>query len=138
MTLLSQIAKLPKLSMPELQALWRDISPDKMPTIKTQLIAKLAYALQERALGGLAPATTRKLDQLAHALEQGIRLTTENKPVTGTVLIREWNGIKHEVTVLKQGYAWQGRTFGSLSAAARAITGTRWNGPLFFGLRRAA
>ena len=56
-------------------------------------------------------------------------------PIVGTKLIREWQGVLHEVTALADGYEWQGRRYKSLSAIARAITGTRWNGPLFFGLR---
>jgi hypothetical protein len=57
-------------------------------------------------------------------------------PVVGTKLIREWQGVMQEVTALADGYEWQGRRYQSLSAVARAITGTRWNGPLFFGLRK--
>ncbi len=58
-----------------------------------------------------------------------------DRPIVGTRLIREWQGIEHTVTVLADGYEYQGRPYRSLSAIARAITGTRWNGPLFFALR---
>jgi hypothetical protein len=58
-----------------------------------------------------------------------------NAPVAGTQLIREWRGVEHKVTVLVDGFEWEGRRYKSLSAVARAITGTQWNGPLFFGLR---
>jgi hypothetical protein len=58
-----------------------------------------------------------------------------NGPVVGTQLIREWRGIEHRVTVLADGFEWEGRRYKSLSAVTRAITGTRWNGPVFFGLR---
>ncbi len=60
----------------------------------------------------------------------------KDRPVAGTRLIREWQGVEHHVTVLTDGYEYQGRKYKSLSAIARAIAGTRWNGPLFFGLRR--
>ena len=58
-----------------------------------------------------------------------------DRPITGTRLIREWQGVEHTATVLADGYEYQGRPYRSLSAIARAITGTRWNGPAFFGLR---
>jgi hypothetical protein len=60
-----------------------------------------------------------------------------DRPVVGTQLIREWRGVEQPVTVVANGFEWQGRRFKSLSAAARAITGTQWNGPVFFGLKRA-
>jgi hypothetical protein len=59
------------------------------------------------------------------------------KPIPGTRLLREWDGAEHSVTVLRDGFDWQGRKFKSLSAVARAITGTQWNGYRFFGLREA-
>ena len=59
-----------------------------------------------------------------------------DRPIVGTRLIREWKGVEHAVTVLADGYEYQGRRYKSLSAIARAITGTRWNGPAFFGLAR--
>ena len=61
----------------------------------------------------------------------------DNLPVPGTKLVREWQGVEHTVTVLKDGYEWQGRRYKSLSGAAKAISGTKWSGPLFFGLRSA-
>ena len=59
----------------------------------------------------------------------------EQNLLVGTRLLREWQGIEHTVTVLDSGFEWEGRPYASLSSVARAITGTRWNGPLFFGLR---
>jgi hypothetical protein len=58
-----------------------------------------------------------------------------SRPITGTVLVREWQGVEHRITVLDDGYEYQGRPYKSLSAVARAITGTRWNGLVFFGLK---
>ncbi len=69
------------------------------------------------------------------------RIRTDLKPITGTRLIREWQGVEHVVTVTRDGYEWQGRPYKSLSSVARGITGTRWSGWVFFGLknhRRAA
>ena len=63
------------------------------------------------------------------------RIRTDLKPITGTKLVREWQGIEQTVTVLADSYEWQGRPYRSLSAVARAITGTRWNGWIFFGLK---
>ena len=63
------------------------------------------------------------------------QIADPRNPVVGTRLIREWNGVEHTITVLRDGFEWQGRPYKSLSAIARAITGTRWNGYRFFGLR---
>ena len=63
------------------------------------------------------------------------RIRHDARPIAGTRLIREWQGVEHTVTVLAEGYEWQGRPYRSLSAIARAITGTRWNGWVFFGLK---
>jgi hypothetical protein len=102
----------------------------------------LAYHLQAEAMGGLDARTERYLERmdqtsspaaaapLVQAFEQ-----QQRKPAPGTVLTREWNGQHHRVMVLDDGFAWDGRTFRSLSEIAKAITGTKWNGPRFFGLR---
>lgn len=97
--------------------------------------------MQELAFGGLKPETLRRLQELGEELDGGNVATRkarldQDRPIAGTRLIREWQGIEHIVTVLPDGYEHQGRPYKSLSAVARAITGTRWNGPLFFGLRR--
>ena len=103
---------------------------------RNYLISRLAYRIQELAYGGLKPSTRAKLESLADALDpKAARMRVVNGPVVGTQLIREWRGTEHRVTVLANGFEWQGRRYRSLSAIARGITGTRWNGPLFFGLR---
>ena len=93
------------------------------------------------AYGGLKPGTVKRLEVLGEQLDGGDKnkrsTRADERPLTGTRLIREWQGAEHVVTVMTDGYEWQGRPYASLSAIARAITGTRWNGPLFFGLRRA-
>jgi hypothetical protein len=109
------------------------------------LESRLAYRIQELAYGGLKPETVRRLEQLGEQLDGGNialrRVRGSDIPIAGTRLIREYQGVEHAVTVMADGYEWQGRPYKSLSAIARAITGTRWNGLLFFGLknrRRAA
>ena len=93
----------------------------------------IAWRIQEKFYGGHDKATIKLLDGLvrgeAEKLEAGPRL----KP--GTVLMREHRGVRHTVTVVPDGFVWQGQTFPSLTTVARAITGTAWNGPRFFGLR---
>jgi hypothetical protein len=103
------------------------------------LFRMLAYRLQAHHLGDLDGECQRLLDKAASPeaagkrAVDGSRMTTAVRP--GTILAREWNGQIHRVTVLADGFAWNGKTFPSLSKIALAITGTRWNGPRFFGLR---
>ncbi len=93
------------------------------------------------AYGGLNPETIKRLERLGEELDGGDRTKSRkradysDKPITGTRLLREWKGVEHIVTVLAEGYEWQGRPYKSLSAIARAIMGTRWNGCVFFGLK---
>ena len=109
------------------------------------LFGTLAYRLQADVLGDLEAATAKLLDQAAHVGSKGdiLPLTTNlhqrwHKLAAGTVLMREWNGQQHRVTVLEAGFVFNGATFASLSTIASQITGTKWNGPRFFGLRSAA
>lgn len=92
-------------------------------------------------LGGLSRETRRTLDLLADEIAGRVGSKTiiadSRNPVVGTRLVREWDGVEHTVTVINDGFDWQGRKFKSLSAVARAITGTQWNGYRFFGLREA-
>ena len=99
----------------------------------------LAYRLQEKALGGLKPATRRLLQRIAGDARERRPITVElNRRVKpGAVLIREWHGTKHQVTVIKDAFMFKGKRFQSLSKIAFEITGTHWSGPLFFGLRKS-
>jgi hypothetical protein len=106
------------------------------------LFRLLAYRFQAEHFGDLDPASKRLLDRSGspedaskHAADAA-RATKSLRP--GTVLGREWNGEMHRVAVLAEGFAWKGSTYPSLSKVAFAITGTRWNGPRFFGLRDRA
>ena len=133
----AQVAALPKTPTPVLKQMWRELFDREPPGFsRNYLISRLAYRIQELAYGGLKPTTRAKLDVLADALDpKAARKRVVSGPVVGTQLIREWRGVEHKVTVLADGFEWEGRRYKSLSAVARAITGTRWNGPMFFGLR---
>ena len=133
----ARIAALPKTPTPELKQMWRQLFDKEPPGFsRSYLISRLAYRIQELAFGGLKPTTRAKLNALADALDpKAARKRVVNGPVVGTQLIREWRGTEHRVRVLADGFEWEGRRYKSLSAVARAITGTRWNGPVFFGLR---
>jgi hypothetical protein len=133
----AQVAALPKTPTAELKQKWRDLYGQEPPGFsRSYLISRLAYRVQELAFGGLKPATRTKLDALASTLDpKTVRQRVLDRPVAGARLIRQWQGTEHHVVVLVDGFEWQGRRYQSLSAVARAITGTRWNGPAFFGLR---
>jgi hypothetical protein len=93
--------------------------------------------MQEEAYGGLSPATRRRLAELARKFETNPNAELSGAPriKPGTRLIRDWRGQSNRVTVLEKGYEYAGKRYSSLSQIARLITGTRWSGPLFFGLR---
>jgi Protein of unknown function (DUF2924) len=134
----ARVAALPKTPTPELKQMWRELFDKEPPAFsRNYLISRLAYRIQELAYGGLKPATRARLDALADALDsKAARQRVVNGPVVGTQLIREWRGVEQRVTVLADGFEWEGRRYRSLSAVARAITGTQWNGWSFFGLKR--
>ena len=120
---------------------WRELFDSEPPPFNRRYLeSRLAYRIQELAYGGLKPETIRRLERLGEELDGGdkkkrsIRANLD-RPITGTRLLREWQGIEQIVTVTADGFEWQGRPYKSLSAIARAITGTRWNGWVFFGLK---
>jgi len=104
------------------------------------LVLGLAYNQQARILGGLSKEARRRLESVMVGLERtgkvDIEVPIRIKP--GTRLVREWQGERHEVTVLEKRFAYRGRQFDSLSEVAREITGTRWSGPVFFGLKKVS
>ena len=137
--ILTQVAELPTLPTPKLKAMWRELTGTEPPPYnRTFLVKRLAYRIQELAFGGLSVQAERRLDDLVDELDGKKKPKAKDMtaPIVGTKLIREWQGVLQEVTALADGFEWQGRRYQSLSAVARAITGTRWNGPLFFGLRK--
>jgi hypothetical protein len=135
----ARVAALPNTPTPELKQMWRELYGKEPPGFsRSYLVSRLAYRIQELAYGGLKPATRAKLDALTDALDpKAARQRLVERPVVGTRLIRQWQGTEHQVTVLADGFEWEGRRYKSLSAVARAITGTRWNGWAFFGLKKA-
>ena len=139
---LGRVVALKTTPTPELKAQWRELFGSEPPPFNRRYIeSRLAYRLQELVDGGLKPETKERLRALGEQLDGGNVVTrrtqVDDSPIAGTRLIREWAGVEHCVTVLPDGFEWAGRPYKSLSAVARAITATRWNGPLFFGLRRA-
>ncbi len=140
-TLENQIARLRDLDIRGLQTRWHNAfgrrPPPHLP--RHLMFRVLAYRLQADRLGDLDAGSQRLLDGAGPAEDAGKRaiymnlLTADLSP--GTMLAREWNGRMQRVAVLADGFAWNGKTYPSLSKVAFAITGTRWNGPRFFGLR---
>lgn len=142
-SVLAQLAALPAKKTPELRAMWRELFQTDPPLYNRRFLeSRLAYRLQEVAYGGLSAETRARLDALIEEEDARVqgkprRPRPAELPVSGTRLIREWKGVEHQVTVLVSGFEYQGQTYKSLSAIARRITGTRWNGLVFFGLRKA-
>ena len=139
--LAGEMETLQSLSNDGLRERWAETfrrSPPKYIS-RDLLLRGIAYRIQERAFGGLKPATKRRLVKLAAQLQAGSRprLPTTQPIKPGARLLREWQGAMHIVTVEESGFEYQGRTYLNLSTIAREITGTRWSGPRFFGLREA-
>jgi hypothetical protein len=138
--ILARLAALKAMSVNELKAEWQTLFNVPAPNNSRGFLeGRLAYRIQELTYGGPDKQTRRLLDLLADEVEGTLtrksQIADPRNPVVGTKLIREWDGIEHTVTVLKEGFEWDGRRYKSLSAVARAITGTQWNGYRFFGLR---
>jgi Protein of unknown function (DUF2924) len=132
------LASLAQLTPGELRALWPQWF-DRPPSAKIRrelLIRALAYRMQERAAGGLITATRTKLRALAEAVKHNSKWEGIARPrlTPGTQVIREWGNERHQVTVEVAGFIYRGQRYRSLSEIARRITGTRWSGPLFFGI----
>jgi hypothetical protein len=135
-----RVDALTSLSKEDLRSRWAEAFKVPLPLRASRefLERSLAYRLQEEALGGLSPRLRKQLAKLAGASEKEPRSSSKDVPSfkPGTRLIRAWQGEVHEIEVLKDGFSWQGRFYRNLSRIAREITGTRWSGPLFFGLRK--
>jgi Protein of unknown function (DUF2924) len=137
--LTEQIGALEALSTEQLRSRWAESygTPPPARWHREFVVRGLAHRLQEDALGGLAPALRRRLVRLSLALERdgGDQFFAAPRIKPGTRLIRQWHDAIHQVTVLENGFAYRGERYPSLSAIARIITGTRWSGPAFFGLK---
>jgi hypothetical protein len=135
-----EIDDLRDLERPDLQALWlrlfKQSAPLKMH--RQVMVSLLAYRLQERKEGGLSTSAVVQLRRARNAVREGGRYKpgTAQPYKAGTRILRRWGREVHEVTVLERGYDYRGQVYRSLSQIAREITGVRWNGPAFFGLRK--
>jgi len=141
-SVLAQLATLKKMSVKQLREKWTMLF-DAPPVSysRSNLEIRIGYRIQELSYGGLSRDTRRMLDALADEIEgktpSRATVGDPRSPVAGTRLVREWQGVEHTVTVLTAGFEWEGRTYKSLSAIARAITGVQWNGWRFFGIRES-
>jgi Protein of unknown function (DUF2924) len=126
----------------ELKECWRNLYGTEPPgkIHRSLLIQAVAYRMQENALGALKPSVRRYLLRIARNATDGQQAPDypSLNPKPGTVLVRDWGGATHQVRVLESGFLFRGKRYKSLSEVARAITGSRWSGPLFFGLKSAA
>ena len=139
-TIPARLAALKTTPTKDLKAQWRDLFDSEPPPFNRRYLeSRLAYRIQELTYGGLKPETVRRLERLGEELDGGdrnkSRIRADTMPIAGTRLIREWQGTEQTVTVTADGFEWQGRPYRSLSAIANAITGSRWNGWVFFGLK---
>lgn len=134
----SEVAARESLSHPELKARWNELYDVSCPPHMSRkfLLHAVAYRIQENVFGGLKKPTRRRLAKMAVDAEKPIK-PRRAKIKPGTRLLREWNGTVHEVIVLESAVQHRGENWPSLSAVAREITGTRWSGPRFFGLKEA-
>ena len=142
---LGRLAALHAAPIATLKRQWLELYGKEPPPFSRSYIqSRLAYRIQELAYGGLKPETRERLEALGEQLDGGNivlrRIQANSRPLAGTRLLRQWQGVEHVVTVRRDDFEFEGRPYQSLSAIARHITGTRWNGWTFFGLknRRAA
>ncbi len=135
--LASRVLALPDSPRDELGAEWRRLWGSEVPRHASRefLVRAVAYGLQAEVYGGLDAQTLRLLKKAGQPNGKPSQ-AHQSRLGKGSKLFREWHGEVHEVLVLEKGFAWRGKTYSSLSAIARIITGTNWNGWAFFGLKR--
>jgi len=131
----AEIDRMSGLDLSAVRVLWRTHFRRRAPKALSRdlLLRMLAWRIQEQAFGGHDAATLRLLN--SYGRKNGHKVVLYRKLRPGASVVREYRGVRHVVTVSESGFVWQDRTYGSLSAIAREITGSRWNGPRFFGLR---
>jgi hypothetical protein len=131
----AEIDRVGSLGLDVLRSRWRTMFAAQPPAVlpKDLLARMIAYQVQEEAFGGLHPDAVKLLSHLDRGEKPNIDTKRRLKP--GTVLVREYQGERYTVTVVPNGYVWKDTTYPSLTTIARAITGTAWGGPRFFGLR---
>src|SRR6267378_2835689 len=137
----AELDRLPTMPIADLRKRYRDLFRTEPPKAfgPDLLRRSIAQRIQEKAYGGLSASTRRLLDQLVRAAmaKPNGRLELPRRIKPGSELVRTWKGKTYRVMVMADGFAHDGKTFASLSEIASEITGTRWNGPRFFGLRSA-
>ena len=137
--LMHEIAALRQATPADLKERWRSLYCTEPPRriSRDLLVRALAYRIQEKALGGLKPSTRRLLAKVAAAASARglIQVAPEPSLKPGSVLLREWHGTQHQVIVSEDGIVFRGKPYKSLSEVAYRITGTKWSGPRFFGLK---
>src|SRR5580692_11583685 len=138
----AEIAGLELLDLNQLRVRWKLLYEIEAPPHLSRdwLRRAVAYRIQEKVLGGLKPATRRLLERVAEdaRVRKPTKVVPTRKVGPNTILIREWGGTSHEVTVVENGVMFRGKRYRSLSQVARMITGSQWSGPLFFGLKAPA
>jgi len=134
-SIIKQIMALENNNTDELTKLWStfyDYEP--MSYSKSYLISKIAYRIQELAYGGLSTETRKRMEQMSTNINGSI-VKKKYKPLIGSKIIKEYRDKTHEIAVVEGGFAYEGEIFKSLSAVAQYITGTKWNGLVFFGIK---
>jgi hypothetical protein len=139
-SVLAQLAALKGAPAPVLKARWRELFETEPPAYNRRFLeSRLAYRIQELAFGGLSRETLERLQAMAKQYASSDpaerKVRPQLRPIAGTRLIREWQGVEHCVTVRVDDFEYLGRPYKSLSSVARQITGTKWNGWTFFGLK---
>ena len=138
-SVLAQLAALKGAPAAALKARWRELFDSEPPAYNRRFLeSRLAYRIQELAYGGLSRESLERLTAMAKQYatrDRAERKARPLRPIAGTRLIREWQGVEHGVTVRADDFEYQGRPYKSLSSVAREITGTKWNGWVFFGLK---
>ncbi len=142
--ILNRVSALERMNGPELREQWLVLFGSEPPACRsTVLVRRMAHRIQELAYGATSDEVKRRLEERRQALglnDLGLSARSgkqrKDAPIVGTRFVREWDGQRWEVTVTHDGYEFRGKTYRSLSAIAKAITGTHWNGRAFFGLYR--
>ena len=140
-TVEAEIGELEHLDLSSLRSRWQDLTGSPAPKFfrRKFLMRAVAYQIQVKTYGGLDSKTKKRLRDIANAAKVGKDITSLNRiPIKpGTRLVREWQNTVHTVTVQTDSFEWNGERFSSLSAIAKVITGTNWNGHTFFGLKHS-
>src|SRR6185437_11568585 len=136
----AEIRRLPDLSLEELRSRWKALFGHPAPRSLRRrfLVRAVGYQMQVEAYGGLSTSTKKRLRAIASAVRQGNPDAAGIRTIRpGTQMLRQWRDQTHTVTALTDGFEWDGKTYKSLSAIAKQITGTSWNGYAFFGIKRS-